>query len=179
MHDFNISYKWVRRASPGVSLGFLEASPAFKAFRRFVVSHDGEFCVRVGEHEATLTLDPDLSTVFRELPTALEGLLPGAHEPVDLDFFEEGTSMGMHMSRDGDDVVIHFETAPGTGPHLRALPARPLRVRARAFLTAWTDFVLAVLAAIAREEPGIEVEESFVRYRGRIEEVRRTAMADA
>src|SRR5919109_1278575 len=94
-NSFKITYSWEKRSEP---YGFdeenyIDWSMLFSCLRRFLALYDGTFLVRINEFDLHFDLEPDLSTIFEELPGVLETLTANTDSPVELHLFEQGTDL--------------------------------------------------------------------------------------
>jgi hypothetical protein len=87
---------------------------------------------------------------------------------VEFDFFEEGTAMGILMERQGDKIMISFETTPGSGEKFQFLPNTGIPVTSDEFIGEWLQFVLVVLDALVDLQPDIVNDESYQEYPTRL-----------
>lgn len=165
---FEISWTWSRRTQPHPKGGFDGEERVFLSFRHFLTLHQGSFAVRVGSSAAQLFLDPDLSTIFRELADVLDLLRHDTNEPAELYFFEQGTELVLWMERRSGDISVRFETFPGSGEPYKDLSERPVVVPASLFFGQWARFMAAVLDAVCALDPDLAADESQQRYRRRV-----------
>ena len=114
--------------------------------------------------EVPLALRPDLTSVFDELPGALATLKNEENVSVELDFFEQGTEVGVWMHRIGDKIHIRFETCPGSGEQYQSLSEKEFPVSAHQFFQQWRAFLKAILAAIAEARPEATRDASYAQY---------------
>ncbi|XXT19165.1 hypothetical protein WME94_53960 [Sorangium sp. So ce429] len=177
VEPFKISFAWAPRPEPLGAAALAGEEEIFLALLRFVARYDGSFTVSVGAHEARFELDLDLSTVFRELPDVLEGLLAEGGGPAVIDFFDQSADLGIRLERRGGVILVRFEQAPGTSRRYARLPAGPIPVAAGELLGAWAAFLDAVLDALLAREPALSADESFRLYRARVLRVREAAAA--
>ncbi|HSN97562.1 MAG TPA: hypothetical protein VLS89_04655 [Candidatus Nanopelagicales bacterium] len=169
---FDISHELKPRAVPRPfdADDFEDASRIFIALRRLLARDAGQFQIRIGSLVLPFDLDPDLSTVFEDLPGVIHAL-DGEDDmtsPVELHFFEQGTDLTFVMQRRGNEVELVLRRGASSGPRYADVPAGPLLVSARQFLLAWARFLEDVLTALRRVEPGIEHDESYQAYTARI-----------
>lgn len=152
---------------------FIDASELFRTFRRFLSRHQGEFALRFDSVELSFDLDPDLSTVFEDLPDVLESLTEDTREPVELDFFEQGTDIALNLARDGSLIAVRMEKGPAAGEGFE-LPDNVLFVVADEFLETWSLFLQDVLERLAAFDPSVKTTEDYRSYWTRIVGLRRS-----
>ena len=170
IQTFEISYWWEKLSEPGYFLEMLDTR-VFLALYYFLSIYEGQFTIRFQEHEACFDLRPDLSTIFKEIPLVLEKLTTDTESPVEFDFFEQGTVVLMWMERQGTQITVRFETAPGSGQRFKFLPDTKIPVLADEFLEQWLQFVRAVLDALVNLKPDLVNDESYHTYRSQLDVV--------
>lgn len=179
---FRIDFDWHARDEP------LRFDPddfgdwprLFVELRRFLALYEGFFTVDIGQHRLTLDFDPDLSTVFLELPGMLRSIAADEFANARIDFFEQRTSAALELRRLGAMLEMRVTKGPDVSPDLIELPDGPLLVRTSEFLRAWVRFLHAVLDALeaqARElpRPSEAFIEDLAAYRGDLAHVARVA----
>jgi hypothetical protein len=166
---FEISYWWETLSEPSYFLEIVDATKISIALDYFLSLYEGQFMIRVEGHEACFDLRPDLSTIFEEIPLVLERLTTNTESPVEFDFFEQGTDVGMLMERREDKITICFETAPGSGQRFKFLPDDRIPVPANEFLEQWLQFIRSVLDALVKLQPELVNDESYQKYRTRLD----------
>ena len=159
---FHISYAWDPRDKPldFEPSDYEDWSALFRTMRRLIALHRGIFTLQIGERELRYFFDPDLSTIFEELPAALTALAAGPQATASIDFFEQGTEQLLMLARNGPALAIELYTGHQT-------PGRPPErfvVAVHEFLGAWAGFGQALLAALAELEPAIGADEGFRQY---------------
>jgi hypothetical protein len=168
---FLITYHWDMRPHPRSFSpdDYLDASPVFIALRHFLAQYHGDFSFITYDQSIRFGLDPDLSTVFEELPEVLTQLCEDTADEVELAFFEQGTDLTLWLQRCGDAIYMRF----AVGDHARAafthLPTTPLRVSAAMFLQAWHDFLVTVFTMLALLEPPLLHAPSYRMYRAHLD----------
>lgn len=163
---FEITYSWKPRtpAQPFDEEDYQDASRLFLALRRFLARMEGQFLMRLGATALVFDLDPDLSTVFEELPGVLEALAGEAGVAVELSFFEQGTDLTLVLQRRGGDIEIRFQSGPSTGRRYADAPADPVLVSAPRFLEAWRALLGDVLGALRAVDPGLRNDQGYQDY---------------
>ena len=147
---------------------YVDWGPLFQSFRRFLAFYRGKFQLQIAERRLHFDFDPDLSTVFEDLPAVLEQLTTDTTEPVYLDFFEQGTELMLILDRRGEAITIGFYTGDYAGLQFRDLPDIGFEVRASEFLAEWCRFSKAVLAALGDFQPEVTSTAEFQDYSGRL-----------
>lgn len=182
---FDISYRRQPRAVPRPfdEDDFADASRMFLALRRLLAREDGRFEIRVGSVILPFDFDPDLSTVFEDLPDVLITLKEEEGTPVELYFFEQGTDLTFTMARRKNEVELAVHPGSSTGTRYAKVSNEPVTVSLTQFLHAWARFLDDVLAALRQVDPGIERDEGYREYAARIKalgssDVRRPSVAD-
>ena len=99
----------------------------------------------------------------------LEKLTKDTDSPVEFDFFEQGTDVGMLMERQGNTISIRFETAPGSGIRFQSLPDISMPVPANEFIEQWLRLIRAVLSAIVELQPELIKDKSYQEYCTRLD----------
>jgi len=159
------------RARPDEDL--VDASELFVCLRRYLRSHHGTFSMRFNGVELQFDMDPDLSTVFEELPGILDAVAEDTNRPVDLYFFEQGTDLHLELDRRGDDLVIWPKKGPSAGKRFERIAERPHKVSGNEFVGEWLRFLGAILDALVCFEPLVERTPSYRSYSGRLAALRR------
>ncbi|MEQ8999790.1 MAG: hypothetical protein RID53_25175 [Coleofasciculus sp. B1-GNL1-01] len=162
--EFQISYWWKKRNKPGSFMEIVDASKLSICLDYFLSIYQGQFTVSVQGHEACFDLDPDLSTIFETIPNVLTKLTKDTNHALEIDFFEQGTDVGMLMERQDNVIQIRFETAPGSGMRFKFLPDTYIPVQANQFLEQWLQFIRAVLKALLELQPELLSDESYQQY---------------
>jgi hypothetical protein len=168
---FEISYWWEKLSEPDYFVELVDTTRVTIALDYFLSIYQGQFEIRIQWHEACFDLRPDLSTIFKEIPLVLEKLTTDTESPVEFDFFEQGTVVLMWMERQGTQITVRFETAPGSGQRFKFLPATKIPVLADEFLEQWLQFVRAVLDALVKLQPDLVNDESYHKYRSQLDVV--------
>ena len=107
-NTFKINYLWTQQNDPWLSEEeeFTDVSPLFLSLQQFLSLHEGTFQVQIDNLSIPFDLDPDLSTIFEEIPEVLEHLITESNLPTELDFFEQGTALCWKLERDGDKAGL-------------------------------------------------------------------------
>lgn len=168
--QFDISYDLTPRAAPRSfdEAEFEDASRLFLALQRLLALEEGQFQIRAGELVLPFDFDPDLSTVFDDLPEVLHALKGREGATSELHFFEQGTDLTFSMRRLKNDVEVVLHRGPSSGSRYSKVSPQPVTVALTGFLHAWAHFLEDVLAALRRVDPGIERDESYQAYAARI-----------
>jgi len=169
---FDVTKSWSARehAQPFSPEDYEDATGLFVALRRFLATYTGEFVLQIDQYRLKFDLDPDLSTIFEELPDTLKRLTQrGA--TAELFFFEQGTDVRLLFERQDGTIRIQVEKGQYAGRQFLAIPHTPFVVPARAFLKAWGAFAHAVLDTLKQSEPGLVNDKSFQKYKDSIEEL--------
>lgn len=119
---FKISYSWEKLSEPDYFFEIVDATKIFTSLSYFLSLYKGQFIVSVQEHNACFDLRPDLSTIFEDIPLVLSQLTKDTHSPVEFDFFEQGTDVGMFIERQGDTIKVRFETSGASAIRFQFLP---------------------------------------------------------
>ncbi|BAZ16003.1 hypothetical protein NIES4071_78760 [Calothrix sp. NIES-4071] len=161
---FNISYWWEKLSEPDYFLEIVDATKIFASLNYFMKRYKGQFIISVQEHDACFDLRPDLSTIFEDIPLVLEKLTKDTHSPVEFDFFEQGTDVGMLMERQGDLVKVRFEITEASAMKFQFLPNTNILVSVWEFLGQWLQFIKAILDAMVELQPELMKDESYKEY---------------
>lgn len=169
-HSFEITYKWEKRSEPYrfAEEDYVDATMLFMCFRRFLALYDGTFLVRINELDLHFDLEPDFSTIFEELPDALEALTANTDSPAELHFFEQATDLIFWLERLADTISIRMGKGPSVGRRFDNLPESVFFVPANVFLKEWVQFANAVLNALVGLMPDLTGDQSYREYRDRI-----------
>jgi hypothetical protein len=168
---FKVSYHWEKREKEGNCFQWIDAEKIYNALNVFLSLYSGKFNIYIDGYNTGLDLDPDLSTVFEYIPLTLEALEKETNSPCELDFFEQGTVLGMWMERQGEYISVRFDIAPGTSLNHAHMPQENVLVPAHEFLSEWAKFIQDILQAILQIQPELAEEESFITYSSRINAV--------
>jgi hypothetical protein len=166
---FEICYWWENLSKPGYCVEMVDATRVFISLNYFFSIYEEEFVIHVQEYDACFDLRPDLSTIFEDIPVVLKQLTTDTKSPVEFDFFEQGTAVGMLMERQGDKITIRFEITPGSGEKFQFLPDTGIPVTSDEFIGQWLQFVRFVLDALVDLQPDIVNDESYQEYRTRLD----------
>ncbi|MFQ6040531.1 MAG: hypothetical protein ACE5PV_06705, partial [Candidatus Poribacteria bacterium] len=82
------------------------------ALWKFATEHNRHWSIFINGMELPFEYEPDLTTIFNEIPEVLELLLQENKEPAILDFFEQGTSIVLSMKRKNDTIWVEFQKTP-------------------------------------------------------------------
>ncbi len=161
---------WKQQDDPWLSEEeeFTDVSTIFLSLQHFLSLHEGTFQVQIDNLSIPFDLDPDLSTIFEEIPEVLEHLTTETELPTELDFFEQGTDLCWKLKRDGDKISVRFIKGSEAGMPYRNLPDETIWLDAQVFITEWSNFIQAVLIALAELEPNLIEEESYQEYKSRL-----------
>lgn len=143
---------------------YAEWGPLFQSLRHFLSYYQGEFELQIADRCLHFEFDPDLSTIFEDLPSVLDRLTTDTTEPVYLDFFEQGTDLMLLLERRGVAVTIRFYIGDDAGRQFRDLPEFGFEVRATEFLVEWCRFAKAILAALGELQPEVTSTSEFQDY---------------
>ncbi len=168
---FEISYWWEKLSEPDYFVEMVDTTRVSVALDYFLSIYEGQFAIRIQGHEACFDLRPDLSTIFKDIPLVLEKLTTDTESPVEFDFFEQGTDVGMLMERQGTQITVRFETAPGSGQRFKFLPDTRIPVPADEFIGQWLQFIRSVLDALVNLQPALVNDESYQKYRSQLDVV--------
>lgn len=93
--NFRISFTFNRLNEPLIpnAEDFVKSESLLESLHHFLSYYRGEFELLIADRRLHFDFDPDLSTIFEELPYVLEQLTTDTTEPVYLDFFEQGTDI--------------------------------------------------------------------------------------
>lgn len=158
------SYGWEKLSEPYNFLEMVDTTRVSVALDYFLSIYAGDFVIYINGSGARFDLHPDLSTIFKKIPLVLEQLTTDTESPVEFDFFEQGTDVGMLMERQGTQITVRFETAPGSGQRFKFLPDTKIPVLADEFLEQWLQFVRAVLDALVDLQPDLINDKSYLEY---------------
>ena len=143
------------------------------ALWKFAEEQNRHWSIFINEEELPFEYEPDLTTIFNEIPEVLELLLQENKEPAILDFFEQGTSIVLSMKRKNDTIWVEFQkTSPLTGKRFDHLPEEPQPVLVRDFFEAWFQFLDDILKTLTRQEHNLETELSYMYYSNRINKIK-------
>lgn len=171
--SFKITYCWEKRSDPShfEEEDYVDVTALFLCLRRFLALYEGKFMVRVNDLDLLFDMDPDLSTIFEELPETLETLTSDTRSPVGLYFFEQGTDLTFWLERLADTINIRFAPGPYAGSQFINLPRSVFPISANVFLSEWVRFAQAALDALVELQPGLTEDESYKEYRGRLQAI--------
>lgn len=165
LQNFKIEYAWWKRPGGSAYLAeMVEATGLFVALRNFIAIYEGQFQVHIGNLILELDFQPDLSTIFEELPDALESLISKPQKPTEIYFFEQGTDLNLIITPDGPIVTIDFIKGHSVGPAFTSLPNTSGPLLIDQFLREWILFIRAILEALVLYEPSISSDESYQSY---------------
>jgi hypothetical protein len=167
MSTFTITYSWYSRSQPRsfATEDYVDASRVFLALRRFLATVQGEFVVQVGNCTLRFALDPDLSTVFEEMPLVLEQLRMDTPAPIELAFYEQGTDLTWWVERHGATISLRFAKGAYSGKRFHDLPSSPFAIPAEVFVEEWRRFLLSVLDALVVLDTTLERDDTYRAYR--------------
>ena len=170
---FNITWSLRDRRDPNpVSEGdFVGASDVFVALQQFLGVKEGEFTVRIGAAALRFSLDPDLSTIFEELPGVLDALTQDVTPVLKLNFFEQGTDFVLEFERKRKAITVRLLAGDDASEVLRAVNETTLVVDATQFLKQWTTFTRAMLTALTLFKRGLLLAKSYRSYVRRLSRV--------
>lgn len=171
MNDlFKITYFCEERGTPFHfdMEDYADVSPLYLCMERFLSAYQGEFVLKIGDIDLTFEFRPDLSTIFDELPNALETLTSETASPVELYFFEQGTDLTLWIERHLDIISLSFEKGPAVGKRFTDLTEERFSVPSHVFLSEWIRFAQSVLELLSNFQPDIANDESYQEYRNRL-----------
>ena len=170
-NSFKITCKWEKRSEPYRfdEEDYIDWTMLFMSLRRFLALYDGPFLIRINEFDLDFDLEPDLSTIFEELPDVLEALSTNTDSPVELHFFEQGTDLIFWLERQADTISIRFVKGPSVGRRFADLPESLHSIPANIFLNEWVRFANAVLDALVELQPDLTGDQSYLEYRDRLQ----------
>jgi hypothetical protein len=169
-NSVKITYNWEKRSEPYRfdEEDFSDITVVALCLERFLALYEGTFLVRINEFDLNFYLNPDLSTIFEELPDVLETLMSNTDSPVGLHFFEQGTELSFWMERHADTINIRIVDDLIDGKRSTNLPASVLPIPANVFLNEWVRFANAVLDALIALQPDLTGDQSYQEYRDRL-----------
>ena len=161
---YQIRYHWTLRPVPHAPPEeyLSELPPLGAVLMRFNHAYHGEFHVPLGEGELTFLLEDDFVIVFDQLPGWL-GRLGDSDGTTAILFGSQGTELLLHATRQQQIITIAAESIDPENPLSPTL--RAVCVPVTEFLTAWIDFIVAVLDALAAFDPAISRDEEWQNYR--------------
>jgi hypothetical protein len=168
---FKISYKWEKLEEQGQCFQWKDAEKICNTLNIFLSLYVGKFNIDINGYNTDLDLAPDFSTIFEYIPSVLEALKKDTNSPVEFDFFEQGTVLGMWMERQGKFIDIKFEIAPGTSINHAHMPQEYISVPAHEFLSEWTNFTKNILKVLLQIQPELANDDSYIKYSNRINAV--------
>lgn len=145
-----------------------EWGPLFQSLRQFLANYSGEFEIMIGDRRLHFNLDPDLSTIFDNIPDILQQLTADTIEPAYLHFFEQATDLMLILERRGAAINIRFYVGDFAGHQFRDLPDSGYEVMANEFLAEWCRFARAVLVALSDFQPELATTADFQAYCARL-----------
>jgi hypothetical protein len=168
--SFKIIYNWEKQNEPYRfdEEDFSDITVVALCLERFLSIYEGTFLVRINEFDLLFYLDPDLSTIFEELPGVLEALTANTDSPVELRFFEQGTELSFWMERQADSINFRIVDELIDGKRSTELPVSVLPIQANVFLNEWVRFANAVLDALVELQPDLTGDQSYLEYRDRL-----------
>jgi len=150
---FSITYHW--RETNHVDNPYQEHeddwTTAFRVLQRFFASHEGRFSLWFGEREIPFSLDPDLLTIFEELPDVLLSIKNG--EEACLDFFEQGTDLVLTLQPVESKLKIRFHVGSSAADVYKELEGSSSLICLGVFLREWTKFLRDLLLALKEDNP--------------------------
>ena len=111
---FDIQCKEPTKSWPFEEDDVVDATKLQFALLKFARSQNRYWSVLINELELLFQYNPDLTTIFDEIPDVLEELLRNGQTPAELYFFEQGTDLSLWFSRDEDTIWVTFETFTGS-----------------------------------------------------------------
>lgn len=171
--NFRISFSFNRLNEPLIpnAEDFAKSKSLLESLHHFLSYNRGEFELLIADRRLHFDFDPDLSTIFEELPYVLEQLTTDTTEPVYLDFFEQGTDLMLLLERRGVAVTIRFYIGDYAGCQFRDLSDIGFEVRANEFLAEWCRFAKTVLAALSELQPEVTSAVEFQDYSARLDAI--------
>lgn len=168
---FKVTYYWEKRATrlDFDEGNYADATELFLGLERFLATNQGHFVVYVDDFDLHFDLDPDLSTIFEELPEVLGDLTAETELPVELHFYEQGTDLIFLLERKGDTITIRFAKGPSVGKRFAHVPERTLAVPADVFIDQWVRFAQAILEGLVTLQPELKNDQSYQAYSGRVD----------
>ena len=143
------------------------------ALWKFAEEHNRHWSIFINGVELPFEYEPDLTTIFNEVPDVLELLLKQNEEPAILDFFEQGTSIALSMKRKNDTIWIECQkTPPLTGKRFNHIPEEPQPVLVCDFYEAWFQFLDEILKTLTRQEHNLEIDLNYIYYSNRINKIK-------
>jgi hypothetical protein len=167
MSIFTITYSWYPRSQPRpfAAEDYVDASRVFLALRRFLATVQGEFVIQVENCTLLFAFDPDLSTIFEEMPAVLDHLRMDTAAPVELAFYEQGTDLTWWVERHGATITLRFSKGEYSGKRFHDLPSSPFAIPAEVFMEEWRRFLLSVLDALVVLDTDLERDDNYRAYR--------------
>lgn len=163
---FKIQYLYQKRSKAQYfeEEDYVDASPIFLCLEHFLAIYEGKFILQLGEFDLSFDLDPDLSTIFLELPDVLMSLTMEQEAPTELYFYEEGTDLNLLLERKADTITIRAIPGLMVGKQFKNLPESALSVPAEMFLEEWRDFLTVILEGLIEFNPALEKDRSYQEY---------------
>ena len=147
---------------------YVDASLMFLSLEHFLAMYQGTFILKIADFDLRFDLDPDLSTIFEEIPDVLMSLAMEEEPPVELYFYEQGTDLNLLLERKGSEIMIRFVKGLMVGKRFKNLPETPLSVPASIFLDEWSHFLHVILESLIELNPSLQSDESYLEYYSRL-----------
>lgn len=172
--SFDIRLTLTRRATfkPFDASDYEDASEMFLALSAFLGEYEGNFEVRIDTSRLHFDIEPDLSSVFEDLPLELVNLreLDGAE--AEIYFFEQGTDIRISMQRQGEAVRLQVEKGRYVSVANRPFPDNAFFVELNGFLACWTQFLQSVLDLLKKGRRYVLSAESYKEYQAVLRRIR-------
>ena len=154
---------------------YVDASLIFLSLEHFLAMNQGTFILKVGDFDLShgeashfFDLDPDLSTIFEDIPDVLMSLATQEESPEELYFYEQGTDLNLKLERKANEMTIGFVKGLMVGKRFENLPENTLSLPASMFLDEWSHFLHLILEDLIEFNPSLENDKSYVEYYSRL-----------
>jgi len=147
---------------------YVDASLIFLSLEHFLATYQGTFILKVGDFDLCFDLDPDLSTIFEDIPDVLMSLATAKESAEELYFYEQGTDLNLLLERKASEITISFVKGLMVGQRFENLPENALSIPASMFFDEWSHFLHLILADLIEFNPSLQNDKSYIEYYSRL-----------
>jgi len=149
------------------------------ALWEFAANHNHYWSMFINGLELPFEFNPDLTTIFDDIPDVLEALLQDGKEAIELYFFEQGTNLSLRFRRDGEKIFVEFKDVETSGKRFRQLPTEPQAISAFDFHSAWFLFLDKLLKTLIQRNPRLAYERSYLDYIYRVDKIKGKILSES
>jgi len=149
------------------------------ALWKFAANQNHDWSLFINGIELPFEYNPDLTTIFDDIPDVLEYLLQDGKEAVELFFFEQGTNLSIWFRRDSETIIIELKDVETSGKRFRHLPTEPQTISAFDFYSAWFLFLDKILKTLIQQNPQLAYARSYLDYKYRIDKIKRKVLSES